>query len=84
MVDISYFAWVRDRMGMGEERVDPPATIMTVRDLIEWLRLRDDRGAAAFADFARIRAAVDGAMAQPDASIVGAVVVALFPPVTGG
>lgn len=71
-------------METGEETVDPPATIATVSDLIEWLRVRDDHGAAAFADVTRIRAAVDGTMAGTSASIVGAVEVALFPPVTGG
>lgn len=83
-MQISYFAWVRDRMGTGEEAVQVPATIANVRDLIEWLRVRDERGADAFADVARIRAAVDGTMAGVDTSILGAAEVALFPPVTGG
>lgn len=81
---ISYFAWVRERMGTGEEVVALPAAVGTVAALVAWLAARDDRGAAAFADPARIRAAIDGRMMGADASIVGAADVALFPPVTGG
>lgn len=81
---ISYFAWVRERMGASDEVVELAPEIMTVGDLVAWLAARDARGAQAFAEPARIRAAVDGLMAGPDASVAGARDVALFPPVTGG
>jgi sulfur-carrier protein len=83
-LQISYFAWVRDRMGCGQEMVQPDAPIATIGDLILWLRDRDARGAAAFADPARIRAAMDGTMVGLDSRLDGAREVALFPPVTGG
>ena len=79
---ISYFAWVRERMGIAEEAVDPPAGIATVADLVQWLAARDERGAAAFAEPGRIRAAMGGAMVGPDAALGDDI--ALFPPVTGG
>lgn len=79
---ISYFAWVRERMGVAEEVVDPPAGVATVADLVAWLAARDARGGFAFAEPGRIRAAVGGAMVGPDAGFAGEV--ALFPPVTGG
>lgn len=79
---ISYFAWVRERMGIAEEAVDPPAGIATVADLVQWLAARDERGAAAFAEPGRIRAAMGGAMVGPDAALGDEI--ALFPPVTGG
>lgn len=79
---VSYFAWVRERMGVADEVIDPPASITTIADLMGWLAGRDERGALAFADPGRIRAAVGGAMAGPDATIGPEV--ALFPPVTGG
>ncbi|KTE22186.1 molybdopterin synthase sulfur carrier subunit [Sphingopyxis sp. H050] len=79
---VSYFAWVRERMGIADEVIDPPADVATVADLVEWLARRDERGALAFAEPGRIRAAVGGAMAGPDAVIGDEV--ALFPPVTGG
>lgn len=81
---VSYFSWVRERMGLSEEAVEPPAAIATVGDLVGWLATRDARGGQAFAEPARIRAAIDGTMALPGASIGGAREVALFPPVTGG
>ena len=81
---ISYFAWVRERMGTGEERIDPPAGVATVGELIGWLAARDAAGALAFAEPARIRAAVDGEMVGPGAALDDVTEIALFPPVTGG
>lgn len=81
---IAYFSWVRERMGVAEECVAPPDGVADLRALIAWLAARDDRGAHAFADPLRIRAAIDGTMAGLDAAIADAGEVALFPPVTGG
>lgn len=83
-LQLSYFAWVRDRMGLAEEVIAPDSAIATVGDLLIWLRDRDECGAAAFAESSRIRAAIDGTMASLDSSLSGAREVALFPPVTGG
>lgn len=79
-----YFAWVRERIGVGEEQVSPPAGIATVADLIAWLSSRSDGHAAAFAEPARLRAAVDQAFVPVDTPIAGAREIAIFPPVTGG
>jgi len=81
---ISYFAWVRERMGVAEEAVALPAGTVTVGDLIAWLAARDARGADAFAEPQRIRAALGGAMVGAGAPIGNAGEIALFPPVTGG
>ncbi|MBJ7440384.1 MAG: MoaD/ThiS family protein [Sphingopyxis sp.] len=81
---ISYFAWVRERMGMAEEVVEIPTDVSDLTALLAWLAARDDRGALAFAEPQRIRAAIDGVMMGPDAPLIGAREVALFPPVTGG
>lgn len=83
-LDIAYFAWVRERMGMAAETVELPVGVATVGDLVRWLAARDARGARAFAEPERIRAAVGGAMVGADAPIGDAGEVALFPPVTGG
>lgn len=83
-MELLYFAWVRDAIGLDGETVSPPAEIVTVAGLIGWLKGRSAGHAAAFADPARLRAAVDQRFADADASIVGAREVALFPPVTGG
>ncbi|MBB4153136.1 molybdopterin synthase sulfur carrier subunit [Sphingomonas jinjuensis] len=81
---VLYFAWVREAIGTGEEVVTPPAEVTTVAALIGWLANRSDAHAQAFADRAKLRAAVDQGFVSLDASIVGAREVAIFPPVTGG
>ena len=81
---VLYFAWLRERIGVGSEDVSPPAEVVSVGDLVEWLRGREARYAAAFEDIAAIKVAVDQEQADFDAPIAGAREVALFPPVTGG
>ncbi len=79
-----YFAWVRERIGLAEEDVTPPADVATVEALVAWLAARSPGHAAAFADPARLRAAVDQAFVPLDTPIADAREVAIFPPVTGG
>jgi len=79
-----YFAWLRERIGVGSEEVSPPEGVDTVGSLVEWLKTREPRYQAAFAQTAAIRVAVDQEQTDFDASIIGAREVALFPPVTGG
>lgn len=83
-VHLSYFAWVREAMGRCAETVDLPPAIAKVGQLIAWLAARDASGAAAFADPARIRAAIDGIMVTHDAILPDGADLSLFPPVTGG
>lgn len=79
-----YFAWVRERIGLAEEEIAPPRDVITVRQLIEWLAGRGEGYAAAFANPATIRAAVDKTHAAPDSAIGAAREIAFFPPMTGG
>lgn len=83
-MDILYFAWVREAVGKGAERVDPPAEVTTVSDLIAWLAMQSAGHATALEDHARLRVAIDQKFASFDASIKEAREVAFFPPVTGG
>jgi len=82
-VKLLYFAWVRQKTGIGEEDFDA-GDARTVEDLALRLRARGGAFAEAFADFKRLRAAVDQEHARFDASIAGAKEVAFFPAVTGG
>ena len=50
-MDVLYFAWVRERIGLPRERVESQAT--TVAELIEELRGREERYALAFSDLPR-------------------------------
>jgi len=81
---VKYFAWVRERVGIAEETVEPPASVRTVDDLIGWLSKRGDTYAYAFETHKVIRAAIDHAHVKPDAAISGAREIAFFPPMTGG
>lgn len=83
-LDILYFAWVRESIGRGQERVDVPDEVTTIAKLIDWLALRGDGYAAALGDRGKLRAAVDQAFVPLDTSLAGAREVAIFPPVTGG
>jgi len=83
-VKLVYFAWVRERLGKTEERIDPPAGVATVADLMAWLAGRDEQYAHAFENAKVIRAAIDHRHVRPDAVIAGAGEIAFFPPMTGG
>lgn len=80
---VKYFAWVRERIGVAEETVEPPASVRTVDDLIGWLSRRGETYAYAFERPKVIRAAIDHAHVKPDAVIAGAREIAFFPPMTG-
>ena len=82
MIDLLYFAWVRERIGSPRERLDTAAP--TVRALIAELIQRDDSYALAFADLTSLRVALDQQLSNFDAPLAGVREVAFFPPMTGG
>ncbi|KUP91676.1 molybdopterin converting factor subunit 1 [Tritonibacter horizontis] len=81
-MDVLYFAWVRERIGVPKERVETDA--VTVAELVAELSAREDRYAAAFADLSALRVALDQELAEFDAPLAGVREVAFFPPMTGG
>jgi molybdopterin synthase sulfur carrier subunit len=83
-VKLLYFAWVRERIGKGEEVVEPPSGVATVADLVGWLAGRGEEYAFAFENPKLIRAAIDRTHVKADAAITGATEIAFFPPMTGG
>jgi molybdopterin synthase sulfur carrier subunit len=82
VIDVLYFAWVRERIGLPRERVETSA--VTVADLVAELTAREDRYAAAFADVSALRVALDQELASFSAPLAGVREVAFFPPMTGG
>jgi molybdopterin synthase sulfur carrier subunit len=83
-VKLLYFAWVRERIGKGEEVVEPPSGVATVADLVGWLAGRGEEYAFAFENPKLVRAAIDRTHVKQDATIAGATEIAFFPPMTGG
>ena len=82
MIDVLYFAWVRERIGVPREQVDTGAA--TVADLVAELVAREERYAVAFSDTSALRVAVDQVLTDFDAPLKGVREVAFFPPMTGG
>ena len=82
MIDVLYFAWVRERIGLPKEKIETSAA--TVAALVEELKAREERYEAAFADLSALRVAVDQELSDFDAPLAGAREVAFFPPMTGG
>jgi molybdopterin synthase sulfur carrier subunit len=81
---ILYFAWVREAIGLDEERIAQPDTGTSVADIVAGLAARGGGYAEALGDPARLRAAVDQQFVAMDGVIGDAHELALFPPVTGG
>jgi len=81
---ILYFAWLRERLNRGEEDVDLPSEVVTVGDLIQWLRDRDEAADLAMQKPQLIKAALDTEIVPHTTPIGSAKVIALFPPMTGG
>ena len=82
MIDVLYFAWLRERIGTNRERVMTSAA--TVADLVAELESRSEGHALAFADKTSLRVAVDQELAGFSAPLTGVREVAFFPPMTGG
>ena len=82
MIDVLYFAWVRERIGLPRERIETSAT--TVAELVAELSAREERYAAAFSDLASLRVALDQELSDFSAPLASVREVAFFPPMTGG
>jgi molybdopterin synthase sulfur carrier subunit len=81
-MDVLYFAWVRERIGLAREVIETEAG--TVNDLVNELRAREERYAVAFEDITALRVALDQELSDFDAPLAGVREVAFFPPMTGG
>lgn len=79
-----YFAWLRLRIGVGEEEVVLPENVHDVSDLIKWLKARGPAYSEALKDISAIRVAVNQEFAEFDTPVAQGDEVALFPPMTGG
>lgn len=82
MMDVLYFAWLRERIGLPKEKVASDAA--TVMELVDELRAREERYELAFSDLGALRVALDQELTDFDASLAGVREVAFFPPMTGG
>ncbi len=81
-VDILYFAWLRERIGVPRESIVTEA--QTLRDLVAELAAKDEWHRAALSDLSAVRMAIDQELADLDSPLGNAREVAFFPPMTGG
>ncbi len=81
---ILYFARLRQIIGRGQDVLDLPAEVKSIRALIDYLKGRDERVAEALSDLRTLKVAINQKHSSLDASLDGATEIAFFPPVTGG
>jgi molybdopterin synthase sulfur carrier subunit len=86
MIDVYYFANIRETLGLAHEQV-PAASLATVSSLMEALVLKHgERWATLFesAGGTRVLVAVNEEIVPASTAIKDGDAVAFFPPVTGG
>jgi molybdopterin synthase sulfur carrier subunit len=83
-VKVLYFAWLRERVGLGEEDIILPSSVTNVESLIDFLRTRSKGHRLAFSDLGSIRFAVNQEYVGLNQPVVAGDEVAFFPPMTGG
>lgn len=81
---ILYFAWLRERLNRSSDEVTPPADIITLDDLIGWLRANDDALDLAMENPAIFKLSINARIVSGDSPIAGAREIAILPPMTGG
>ena len=81
---ILYFAWLRSKIGIGQEELSPPQEVATLGQLVAWLQTRSPAHAEVFSQTGLIRAAINQDYAGLDQAVAADDEVAFFPPVTGG
>ena len=79
-----YFAWLRQKTGIGEEDLALPPQVTNLQQLAALLAARGNGYAEAFGDLTRLRAAVNQEHVGFDTPIAADDEIAFFPPVTGG
>jgi molybdopterin synthase sulfur carrier subunit len=70
-VKLLYFAWLRERIGVGQEEVTLPPGVQDVAGLLGWLRQRGPNYAQALSNTKAVRVAVNQQYRKPDAPVVG-------------
>jgi len=81
VVQVLYFAALRDLLGQHEESLELPASVRTVAEFVQHLqRIRP----ALNGKMASVRVALDEAFAGDSEPLNGVRTIALIPPVAGG
>ncbi len=84
MVDVLFFASLREQLEVGKEQLDLGDEIKTISDLKQMLSQRGGLWSELFTRQQGLLCSVNQQMADDDAKIKSGDEVAFFPPVTGG
>jgi len=83
MIQLRYFASLRETLGVGDEQLELPGEVNNVASLTRWLQSRGEPWNTALSD-RRLHVAINQEIARPDVPVSDGDEVAWFPPVTGG
>ena len=84
MIDILYFASLRENLGQSTEQLELVSSVNNVAQLKALLAQRDDNWQRVFAGDDPLMCAVNQNMANDQTTVSDGDEVAFFPPVTGG
>jgi sulfur-carrier protein len=84
MIDVHYFASVRENLGLAQEQISADPDIVDVNTLMSALVARHGEPWNSVLRQSKVLMAVNKAVARPDTTIADGDEVAFFPPVTGG
>lgn len=83
LVDIWYFAGIKEAVGCEQEKLELPDSATTVRDLVDYLSQRGENWRKALNDD-NVLVAVNQTVASMQTTVAEGDEIAFFPPVTGG
>ena len=83
MIQLRYFASLRETLGIGDEQIELPDNISDLPALTHWLQQRGESWENALSD-SRLHVAVNQEIVPVDSAIADGDEIAWFPPVTGG
>jgi len=81
---VLWFAWLRTRVGTGEENIALPDGVTDVAGLLDFLAQRSPGHAEALKNRNVVRVAVNQTYVKQDHAVSDGDEIAIFPPVTGG
>ena len=84
IINVLYFAWMREHTGTTSEQITLPAGAKTVGDLMPLLMARSAGHALALKNMAAVRVAVNRSYGDLKTAVAAGDEIAFFPPVTGG